>query len=70
MIRIDNRAEFGLRIGLRRFPDDEIGPGGRKPVCFLYRAADTERENQLFDPSKSVIGIGDWNEVSYSGVIN
>ncbi|MHC8948624.1 DUF5722 domain-containing protein [Sphingobacterium hungaricum] len=60
---IDNRHEFGLRIGLRRFPDDETEPGGPKPVWHLYQAAGTNNEDSLFDPYKSVIGISDWKEL-------
>lgn len=34
---IDNRHEGGLRIGLRKFPDDANDPGGVKPIWRLYR---------------------------------
>ncbi len=60
---IDNRGEFGLRIGLRRFPDDETDAGGPKPVWHLYKAAGTQSEDAAFDPYKSVIGITDWKEL-------
>jgi len=60
---IDNRNEFGLRIGLRRFPDDEEDPGGRKPVWHVYQAAGTEREDEIFEPYKAIIGINDWREI-------
>jgi len=63
---IDNRYEFGLRIGLRRFPDDEEDPGGRKPVWFVYQAADTEQEDGVFEKYKPIIGIQSWNEVHYN----
>jgi len=63
---IDNRGEFGLRIGLRRYPDDEVDPGGAKPVWYVYQAAGTEQEDAVFDPYKSVIGISDWNEIHNS----
>lgn len=63
---IDNRMEDGLRIGLRRFPDDSADPGGRKPVWFVYQAADTDQEDRIFDPYKSVIGINNWNEIIHS----
>jgi hypothetical protein len=59
----DNRGEGGLRLGLRRFPDDPDDPGGRKPVWYVYEAAGTEREAEVFDPYKEVIGIEDWNEI-------
>ncbi|WP_449046761.1 DUF5722 domain-containing protein [Parapedobacter sp.] len=60
---IDNRGEFGLRIGLRRFPDDEQDPGGRKPVWYAYQAAGTDKEDEVFEPYKAIIGIGSWDEV-------
>lgn len=65
----DNRNEGGLRIGLRRFPDDETDPGGTKPVWDVYKAADTESENKVFDQYKEMIGIEDWSEVQYKGEI-
>lgn len=34
---IDNRHEGGLKIGLRKFPDDIDEPGGAKPIWRLYR---------------------------------
>ncbi|KAA6299783.1 MAG: hypothetical protein EZS26_004080 [Candidatus Ordinivivax streblomastigis] len=60
---IDNRCEFGLRIGLRRFDNDETDPGGRKPIWFVYQAAGTDQEDAVFDPYKSIIGISDWAEI-------
>jgi len=65
----DNRGEGGLRIGLRRFPDDEQDPGGAKPVWYVFKAADTENENAVFDQYKEMIGIKDWTEVQYKGEI-
>ncbi|WP_298648136.1 DUF5722 domain-containing protein [uncultured Proteiniphilum sp.] len=65
---LDNRVEYGLRIGLRKFPDDETDPGGAKPVWYLYQAAATNEEDALFEPYKSVIGINDWTEIMQSSV--
>ncbi len=65
----DNRGEGGLRIGLRRFPDDEKDPGGAKPVWYVYKAADSPNENAVFDQYKEIIGIKDWKETRYTGVI-
>lgn len=62
---IDNRGEGGLRIGLRRFPDDKDDPGGKKPVWYLYKAADTKSENKIFDPYKEIIGIKNWKDIMY-----
>lgn len=66
---IDNRNEGGLRIGLRRFPDDESLPGGKKPVWEVFKAADTNKENEIFDQYKKIIGIADWEEVRFKGQI-
>lgn len=60
---IDNRHEFGLHIGLRKFPDDETDPGGKKPVWYAYQAAGTADEDAVFEPYKSIIGIRDWSEI-------
>ena len=65
----DNRGEGGLRIGLRRFPDDEKDPGGAKPVWHVFKAADTPNENAVFDQYKEIIGIKDWKEVQFQGKI-
>lgn len=63
---IDNRSEFGLRIGLRRFPDDEEQPGGAKPVWYVFQAAGTDQEDVVFEQYKSVIGISNWSEIIHS----
>jgi hypothetical protein len=66
---IDHRGEGGLRLGLRKFPDDELDPGGIKPVWYLYKAADTKAENKVFDPFREIIGIKKWGDIEYRGVI-
>jgi len=63
---MDNRAEGGLRIGLRRFSDDSEAPAGCKPVWYLYQAAGTSNEDALFDPYKATIGITSWDEIMHS----
>lgn len=60
---IDNRGEFGLRIGLRRYPDDETEPGGAKPAWEVWKAAGTDKEDEVFAPYLKVIGINDWQEI-------
>jgi hypothetical protein len=67
---MDNRIEGGLRIGLRRFPDDETEPSGAKPVWYVFKAADAYNESDIFDPYKKIIGITDWNQVRYKSPIN
>jgi len=63
---IDNRSEFGLKIGLRKFPDDAADPGGRKPVWYAYQAAGAEEEEKVFEPYKTMIGITDWSEIMHA----
>ncbi|SOE23210.1 hypothetical protein SAMN06298216_3604 [Spirosomataceae bacterium TFI 002] len=65
----DNRREGGLRIGLRRFPDDEEDPSGIKPVWKVYQAFGTEKEDEVYDQYKEMIGIESWDEVRYKGEI-
>ena len=60
---IDNRHEGGLRIGLRKFPDEPGDPFGKKPIWDLYRALGTPEEERAAKPYLSVIGIPDWREV-------
>jgi hypothetical protein len=60
---IDHPAEGGLRIGLRKFPDDPGEPLGKKPIWHVYRALATEGEDAAVDFAKKVIGIRDWSEV-------
>ncbi len=62
---MDARGEFGLHIGLRKYPDDETDPAGKKPVWYLYQAADTPSEDKVFEPYKSIIGINDWSEIMH-----
>ena len=65
----DNRKEGGLRIGLRRFPDAEEDPGGKKQVWYVYEAFGTSHEDEVFDQYKEVIGIENWDEIRYKGEI-
>lgn len=60
---IDNRSEYGLRIGLRRYPDDEEDPLGKKHVWYAYQAAGTDQEDTVFEPYLAIIGISDWDIV-------
>ena len=64
----DQRAEGGLRIGVRRFMD-ETDPGGRKPAWFVFQAFGTDREDEVFEFAKDIIGIDDWDQVIYKAPI-
>lgn len=59
----DNRGEGGLRIGLRRFPDDSEEPNGRKPSWYVWQAAGTASESSVFDKYLPVIGLSSWQEI-------
>lgn len=60
---IDNRHEGGLRIGLRKFPDDEKEPLAPKPIWNLYKDLDTPNEDKACELYLKVIGISNWNEI-------
>jgi hypothetical protein len=64
---IDNRAEYGLCIGLRRYSDDSTDPLGKKPVWYLYQAWGTDKEDAVFDKYLSVIGVSSWDKIFYTG---
>jgi hypothetical protein len=66
---VDNRGEGGLRIGLRRFPNDKDDPLGKKPIWYVYQALGTPKEAEATAFAKPIIGITDWSEVRYHGVI-
>lgn len=51
----DQRGEGGLRIGIRRFPDDKDDPSGRKPAWFVFQAFGTDREEEAFEFAKKII---------------
>lgn len=60
---IDNRHEGGLRIGLRKYPDDPQDPLGKKPIWHLYQALGSPREEEACAPYLPVVGVSDWNAV-------
>ena len=59
----DNRAEFGLRIGLRRYTDDETDPNGCKPAWYVWQAAETDEEETVFQPYMATLGITSWDQI-------
>ncbi|MBC8136225.1 MAG: hypothetical protein H8F28_10090 [Fibrella sp.] len=62
---VDNRGEGGLRIGLRKFPDEPGDPLGRKPIWFVYQSLGTVQEAVVTAPYKSVVGVREWGEVRH-----
>lgn len=65
----DQRGEGGLRIGIRRFIDDEQDPGGKKPAWYIFRDAGTKQEKATFDFAKDIIGINSWDEIHFKNKI-
>lgn len=63
---VDSRGEGGLRIGLRKFPDDKIDPMGRKPIWYLYQKLGTPEENKACAFAKPIIGITSWNQIYHT----
>ncbi len=61
----DYRFDGGLRLGLRRYPDDEEDPLGRKPVWTVFKYMGTAEEDKYLEFAKPIIGIKDWSEVQY-----
>jgi len=66
---IDNRHEGGLKIGLRKFPDEPGDPFGKKPIWHLYQALGTPDEDKLAAPYLPVIGITSWDQVLHTAPI-
>lgn len=66
---IDNRGEGGLKIGLRKFPDDADEPLGKKPIWNLYQKFATENEDDAAAPFLKTIGITSWREAIHTAPI-
>jgi hypothetical protein len=60
---VDNRSEGGLRLGLRKFPDEAGDPLGKKPIWHLYQALGTPDEDRVSKPCLETIGIPSWEEI-------
>jgi hypothetical protein len=60
---VDHPAEGGLRIGLRKFPDDPADPQGKKPIWFLYQALGTDKEAEASAFALPIIGLKGWSEL-------
>jgi hypothetical protein len=67
---VDNRHEFGLRIGLRKFPDEPGDPLGKKPIWHFLKAADTPGEAETAKPYLPWIGIQNWEQIMHKGNLN
>lgn len=61
--RADNKAEGGLRIGLRTFAEGSVSNLTPKPVWYVWKAAGTAEEDSVFDQYKTTLGISDWDSI-------
>lgn len=59
----DNKAEGGLRIGLRTFAEGSVSNLTPKPVWYVWKAAGTAEEDSVFDQYKTILGISDWDSI-------
>ena len=59
----DNKAEFGLRIGLRSFDEGSWESLTPKPVWHVWKAAGTDEESKVFDPYLSTLGLSSWDQI-------
>ena len=59
----DNKAEGGLRIGLRTFAEGSVSNLTPKPVWCVWKAAGTAEEDSVFDQYKTTLGISDWDSI-------
>jgi hypothetical protein len=66
---IDNRHEGGLRIGLRKFPDEPGDPLGKKPIWHLYQALGTPAEDKACAPYLPVVGLDSWKSAIHRDVV-
>ncbi len=56
----DNKAEGGLRIGLRDYD------GNPKPAYYVWKAADTDDEASVLDSYLGTLGLESWNGIIHS----
>lgn len=59
----DNKAEGGLRIGLRTFAEGSVSDFTPKPVWYVWKAAGTAEEDAVLDQYKTTLGIIDWDSI-------
>lgn len=62
---VDNRGEFGLRLGLRRFPDDDQAPLGKKPIWRVFQTAGAPEQAQAHAFALPIVGARAWDEVRH-----
>lgn len=60
---IDDKYEFGLRIGLRAFADGNLQDYAPKPAWKVWQAAGTKKEDEVFAPYLKILGLSSWNGI-------
>jgi hypothetical protein len=66
----DAHEEGELRLGLRKYGDDSSDPHGTKPSWEVFKAFNTSQWDEVTKPYLELIGISDWSEIYYRGIIN
>lgn len=62
----DHSEEFGLRIGLRSWAEGNFKYLDPKPAWYVWQAAGTDREDEVFEPYLKVIGIPNWDNIIHT----
>lgn len=60
---VDNRHEGGLKIGLRKFPDDPQDPLGKKPIWYLFQSLGSPGEQEAMNFALPIIGVEKWSDI-------
>ncbi|MBR1543639.1 MAG: hypothetical protein IJ626_01945 [Muribaculaceae bacterium] len=58
----DHTGDGALRLGLRKYSDSPYN-SERKPSWYVWQAAGTATEDEVFAPYLSVCGLSDWSQV-------
>jgi Family of unknown function (DUF5722) len=66
---VDHPAEAGLKLGLRTFPTGSHPDGVKKFAWKIYQALDTPEEAAATAFAKEIIGVRDFSDIPYRGVI-
>ena len=66
---IDAAAEGGLKVGVRTLPENGKPFGDKKLSWSVYQALDTPEEESKTAFAKEMIGVKDFAEIPYRGII-
>lgn len=59
---VDHPDEGGLKIGLRKLPNDPSDPYGKKPIWHLYKSFGTDTEDRVSMPYLEVLELPSWEQ--------